>query len=172
MYSLAILKNFEISNDLNEELHQLQWNDKLAVISSFAEVQNDPIISSLVYCFKNSIHEYSFKIFMRDNFPLINELNRFIHHAFDCGLIPKWTKTFQYFTEKSNKSQYYPVSMTLLMVLSIICCGILLFASFVWILETIVHKKNCTQNSSPFWHFIEMMIDPYRHFLNYDLSFY
>lgn len=160
---------------MSEHLHQLEWNNKIAVAVSLAEVQNDRRLSNLVYCFNDPIYEYSLKMFMRNDFPYINELNQFIQQAMDSGLILKWLKGYQFGSsiKRSEKTLYeYMHNHEALMLLIVFCCLLLSLAFFMWIIEKIVHKKVCTQNSALIWKYIEMMIDPYRHYWNHDLSHY
>lgn len=44
-----------------------------------------------------------------------------------------------------------------------------LLTLLIWIIERIVHKNVRAHNSTGFWRYIEMAIDPYRYFLNFDI---
>lgn len=168
------LKFFEQPNDLNNYLHQLKWNNNLAVASYFTEVQNDQIISNFAYCFKDPIFKFSLKMFMQNDFILINELNRFIQQAMETELFFKWLKEYQpnVLNNKVEKFQHFKVNVQMFTILFLICGGMLLLAFCIWIIEKIVHKNVRTPNSSTIWRFIEMIIDPDRHFWQYDLSYY
>lgn len=158
---------------------QLEWNDKLAVAVSYELSLSflriggnrcDP--KTKIYCFDaaNSIYDYGLKILMRKDFPLINELNQFILYASESGLINKWLMGNRSLTEKKPLFEYVSFKAESLIVALMIFIGMILLALIVIIVETIVHKKIQGQNFIPFWHYVEIMIDPYRHFLLEDLS--
>lgn len=111
---------------------------------------------------------------MPNNFPLINELNQFIEQAKDSGLITKWLKgnRFEPFLEKPPEFQFIEINWVAIITLFSICLSILSLASVVLIIEIIVDKKVRAKNSARYWRYIEMSIDPYRHFLNNDLAYH
>lgn len=164
-----------MARDLTEYLNQLNWNNKLAVATSLERVQNDRLILKWVHCFDEStnIQKYPTRIFMRNDFPFQIDLNKFIERVIENGLVVKWAKRniFGCFKEQASQQQYIEYTFESQVVLCQITIGLLLFASLVLIFERIVHKKAQANNTSRFWRYIEMSIDPNRYFLLNDLSF-
>lgn len=85
-----------MTNNTNAYMRQLEWNDTLAVATTIERVQR--IFGSMAYCFDNlqNIYEYSLSILMRKDFPLSNELNKFIQQASSNGLLSMWLKYNQF----------------------------------------------------------------------------
>lgn len=151
----------------------LKINPRLAVAISREHVQNIPLdLLSNVYCFENSeiIYDYATKFLVDKNFRFINELNGFIRMASAGGLIEKWRLNAkngrnQNFFKRGRKT-YRQFNISSL-------CGFLLLgylipimvATFVFIIEKIVHKRTNVPKPSRFWRFVKILIDPERHFL-------
>lgn len=170
------MEKFEITNDQNYNLRQLEWNSKLAVATSLERVRKMQLKSELkLYCFNNpnNIYEYSLKILMKKDFALVNELNRFIRYASDGGLIVKWLKgnTFISDSEKSSKFGFSEAHLNSLLFNGIIFCGVSTLSMIVFIAEMLVYKNVQKNVSSTFWRYCQMFIDPYRYFLLKDLWF-
>lgn len=87
IYPSELLQKYEVSDNLIENLRQLDFNEYLAVAASLGEVQYHNNLSNSVYCFDgmNNIYDSYLKFIVRDNFSLINKLNRFIQHAIETG---------------------------------------------------------------------------------------
>lgn len=166
-----MLQNFKITENITESFHHLEINGHLAVAASLEEFKNDRSFINSVYCFDDfhKIHESFLNILMRLDFPLVNELNLFIQQAADGGLLFKWLKSKVYI-EKSSEFQYIQIDIQTESIVLIIWAGMATFSFLMWIIEKIVYKKVRAPNSSRFWRYIEMAIDPYRHFLNGDFS--
>lgn len=179
VYHSKSLHRFELVQRPEEYFKQLDWDDKLAVAVSHQlsfspiHIGNDRFDpKKMIYCFdsENSIHEYAMKILMSKTFPFINELNRFILSASESGLITKWLMKYRSLTVKESSSEFAIFKAESLIVQVFISLGMLLFAFVVVILEGIVHEKARAENEIRFWYYLEIIIDPYRHFLLQDLS--
>lgn len=173
------MNRFELVENPEHYLKQLDWDDELAVavchqitLSPIKIGNNRFDPKKMIYCFdpENSIHEYSIKILMQRNFSLINQLNEFILFASESGLITKWLVDYRSLTVKESSAKFAIFKAEALIVQLCISFGMLVMAFIVVILEKIVHKMVQAENGIPFWYYLEILIDPYRHFLLQDLS--
>lgn len=169
------MARFTVSENLTEYLHQLNWNNKLAVATSFDRIRNDRVFSKSVYCFdeSNNIQTYPLKMFMQKDFPFQRELNKFIKNIEENGLSVKWRKghIFGSFAEKPPKFSSYFVSFEVISVLVFICIILLFSAVLILFFEFLIYKKVRTPGTARLWRFIEMAIDPYRYFLLNDFIY-
>lgn len=178
MYSLAALNKFIIINDIDVYLERLDWNYKLAVVSSIERAQYFTTKRHFdLYSFNhpNQVYGYTLKFLMRPHFPLANELNRlFIGQASESGLINNWLNNYrsQFKTKYQSEIMYLKLENATLML--VIAAFLWLSSLSVCLLERIVFRKVRTVGSRRFWRYIEMIIDPDRHFLekkyNWSLS--
>lgn len=173
MNSLREFKILDEFHHLNESLHRLDWNNKLAVATSSERVQNDRLISKFVHCFDepNHIRRLSLKIFMRKDFPLRNELNRFIERVTEGGLIEKWENIRGAPVEKPPTFSYTEITLKVFLNIAYFSTGMVLIAVFTLLCERFVHKKARAPGAPRRWRYIEMMIDPFRYLLLNDLSY-
>lgn len=162
----------QITDDSNDFLQQLEWNNQLAVATSYESFQNDRYLSKIVYCFdkNNNILEYSLNILMRKDFELHDELNRFIQRMIECGLIQKWLKRGRNM-EIEPSFQYINMAFKHFEFVLTLCTYMLISALCALLIETIVYKRVRAENASPFWHIIHMIINPNRYFLLEDLTY-
>lgn len=153
----------------------MDWDNKLAVATSFEQIRNDRQLSKSVYCFDeaNNIQIYPLMFHMRRDFPLQSELNKFIKYMTENGLTNKWDKKniFGSILEKTPKYQYIEITLQIHLVTECILISLLLSTLLVLLIELFVYKKARAQNANRFWRYIEMMIDPYRYFLLNDLTY-
>lgn len=163
-----MLERFKICNNLDACLNQLDQNSKLAIAISYEHSQNSLSISSQssYHCFSKSeiIYEYALKFLVRKNFPHLRELNEFIQRASASGLIEKWRLKNQYRNNHPNDMFGYLTFEHFLGIVILGCFLWILFIIFLFI-ERFVYTKNRTTNPLRFWVFIEMVIDPHRHFM-------
>lgn len=154
-------------NDSSECLHELEWNNKLAVaISRELSISSKEVGSDSVYCFDfpNNIYENSINMLLHKNFPHSDDLNRFIRFARESGLILKWLNQYRSYN-RQFQSTYTALRLeTIIILLALIGCMIFL-ATGTLIFERIVNRKVQTPNSKRFWQYSQVIIDPYRHFL-------
>lgn len=110
---------------------------------------------------------------MSKEFALQTELHQFITNLIEGGFIVKWEKRnlFGSFVEKPPAFQYITVTIELISVLLIICINLIAGSILMLIAEFIIYKRVRTHGAARIWRFIEMMIDPYRHFLLNDLTY-
>lgn len=121
-----------------------------------------------IYCFENSeiIYEYAPKLLVRNGFPFLKELNKFLEMISECGVINKWLSDNYFRTSKKKVNKvYYRFTMSNVYGLLLIGALDIFFTVIVFIFEKIVHKKTREPNTSRFWKMIEMLIDPDRYFL-------
>lgn len=161
-----------MTNDTNAYMRQLEWNDTLAVATTIERVQR--IFGSMAYCFDNlqNIYEYSLSILMRKDFPLSNELNKFIQQTSSNGLLSMWLKQNQFESPiEIKKKGFQQVSADTIFYLLIFhfsfSLGLLLLVNA----ERFIYKKVRTENSTQIWRYLEMGIDPHRYFFLRDLSY-
>lgn len=160
-------------NRPDEYLSQLKWNDKLAVAVSFELSRSYAPMGNVefnvqrdIYCFdhRNNIYGYPLKILIQMDFPFLNELNRFTQRVIESGLIEKWLSQYRLHGKEKFQMSYTIVQTEYFYVLFFIFTLMSIVAILTFIFERIVHQKVRTPNSSSHWRFIEMCIDPYRHF--------
>lgn len=180
MYTSKSLSNFELVDQPNDHLFQLERNDRLAIAIS-KELSLSPIRKGnnrmdpklKIYCFgnSNSLHEYELTLLLRKNFPYLNEMNKFLKYASGVGLIEKWLKNYRSIAEKPPSYDYEMFKAeSLYIAFTVFLC--MMFASFiVVIMEKFVHKTVRTGNGGRFWRYIEIIIDPYRYLLLNDLAY-
>lgn len=180
MYPSKSLSNFEFIDQPNDNLHQLEWNDKLAIAVSnelsLSPIQNgknqmDPKLK--IYCFGNlnGLHQNDLTLLMRKDFPFMEKLNEFVRHASDVGLVAKWLKSYRSIAEKPSCYNYEIFKAQNLYVVFEIGLCIFLIAFIVVIIERFVHKSVRSGNCRRFWRYIEMTIDPYRYLLLNELAY-
>ena len=168
MYPKTALNKFIITNETDEYLEQLDWNYKLAVASSMERAQYFKSKRHFdVYSFThpNQIHVYALKFLMRPNFPFANELNKFIEHATDGGLINKWRTKYQSHFKPKYQDETFFFKIENYLLIMVIFAHLIFLANFIFVLERIVFKRVQMRRWRRFWRFVEMMIDPDRHFL-------
>lgn len=175
-YSSELLREFITVSNPYEYLEELEWNDKLAVAVSLANVKNEGTITRLnLFCFDSfdHIYEYQLKILASKRFPFMIELNRFIEMVNEAGLTVKWLKGIQFESiyEKKPLFEYIEVKAEVIACFLVIMAAAYLFASFIIILEKIAFNENRMEHVKPLWKFIELMISPYRWFyVKFDCS--
>lgn len=87
------LRNFEVTEQPEQYLSDLQWNDKLAVAISrdhyLSRSENGLNYQNIAYCFDhpNFICGYSLTMLARKDFSFLDELNDFIQRAVEGGLV-------------------------------------------------------------------------------------
>lgn len=165
---MTALHDFAITNASNEYLEQLDWDEKLAVVSSFERAQYFKTKNNFdSYCFThpNIVYEYATKFLCRPHFPFANELNKFIEQATDGGLINRWRTNYQsHFNPKYQDEAFYFKIENYLLIM-VILVHMIFLSYFVFVLERIVFKRVQLRGWRKFWRFVEMIIDPDRHFL-------
>lgn len=147
----------------------LDKNADLAVAVSLEHARNNKLIPmSEIYCFENGeqIWKYPTKILVRNDFPLLNELNAFINQAISNGLMEKWlTKTWSrpdYLQEDDDNGQITIANFSGFFVLWI-CLSIVPTA--VCLIEKTIARFANKSNPSRISLLLEMLIDGERHFL-------
>lgn len=138
----------------------------------FRSISTD--VTKNIYC----IHESGFSsthglnFLVRDDFEFKRELDRFISMANEGGLISKWMADLglEHVTqhEDKNKSE---VTMAHIISLLIVCGSCIFLTLLVFLVEILIYKQKSKSNAGKFWSFAELVIDPERHFLNYDLRY-
>ena len=172
------MDKFEVTDHPHQFFNELRWNDKLAIaISRELSLSRNQTQTShfdsvdSAHCFDhpNIIYSHSLSILTRKNFPLINELNQFIERATETGLFDKWVKRYRSFRGEQLQIQY-TIGLTNFIIVMTIYSGMVSLAFIIIVIERFVYGKVRSLNSNPFWRYIEMAIDPYRHFLLEDLD--
>lgn len=176
----VLFSEFELVKQPIDYIRQLEWNDRMAVAASHklsslsSKSGNDHFDPSMmIYCFKypEHIHSYWVKMLAKQKFPLLNELNRLIQNAIENGLVEKWLKSFK--SLKGKTHQYNEVFGGEAFVVGYaIYSSMLLAAMLILIAERKLYPKVREANAARFWRYIEMYIDPNRHFLMHDLAYH
>lgn len=170
-YSSEVLSRFKICNDYIECLSQLEQNTRMAVAISYEEVRRIRRNSDLQFlCLKRPeiIHSFPMKFLVRKNFTHITELNEFIKAASASGLIEKFRSTRIQSSEQAEKATYGLVTFQHIAGGLLIFLCMLMYQFFIFFTEIVVHNqaRNSNKKYRRFWIFIEMIINPKRHFLN------
>lgn len=165
---MKLLEKFTVCNDLDLCMSQLERNANLAVAVSRKHAHNSHLISiSEIYCFEKfeTIHEYALKFLLRKDFQLLDELNQFIQMASAGGLIEKWRSVSKIRSQAPNVRQFDGI-IRLDTYYGIFIIFFTFYAHVIafMVFEKVISKKAREPNPSCFLLFIEMVIDPYRHF--------
>lgn len=163
-----------MTNDTNAYMRQLKWENKLAVATTIERVQSS--FESIAYCFGHleSFYEYPVSILMRKDFPLANELNKFIQQANSNGFLSKWLEGNQFVMPidiETDEKESEQVNVDTIFYLVIFHFTFSIGLVLLLAVERFIYKKVRSGNSSRFWRALEIGIDPYRHFLLRDLSY-
>lgn len=169
---MKLHNQFKIVKKPIDYLHQLEWNNKLAVgvsreliLSHAGERRNR---QDDIYCFEHSniIFEHPLSLLTPIDFHLLNELNSFIERANENGLIINWLN--QYGTFRDRRHTFHTENFVYVAedakYILYLCFCILCVAFIILIIENIVYKMVNGLHPQPFWRFIEMCIDPNRYF--------
>lgn len=113
----------------------------------------------------NQIRTYAPKFLMRPLFSFANELDKFIEQASNGGLINKWLKRYRLVFKGKDSDEYMYIKFENLELILGISVIILLFALFVLMIEKFIFRKVRMVGSNRFWRYVEILIDPDRHFL-------
>lgn len=172
IYPRESITKFKVFEHPSDYFVELEWNNKLAVAALYEESRSKTKQSPIefkkdIYCFgqENIIYEYSLRMLARKDFPLLNDLNIFIRRVSECGLIDKWLKSYRSLEEdKNNRLSYSAYKLENLYFLLVICITLKMLALMTFILEKTTFRKIQTPHARPFWRYVEIIIDPYRHF--------
>lgn len=168
MYPKAALDKFTVTNVTSENFNRLDWNDKLAVASSFERAQylrSKSYFDLYFFDHPNQIHTHASKFLMRPRFSFVNELDKFIEQASNGGLINKWLKRYRLVSKGNDPDEYRYLKFENLAFHFGNSIIVWLFALFVLMIERIVFRKVRMVGSNRFWRYVEILIDPDRHFL-------
>lgn len=170
-----MLQKFQISTSPIDNLHQLQWNNKLAIAISRNYFNDKQFMSiSYMHCIRNdNVYEYPLTVLASKSFPFMNELNRFIQRSVDTGLIVKWVEGIHYCTSTPKKPLYEYTEVTFDSLSGSLLLWIFMLATtlLAFITEIIAWRKVQAQNPARIWHYIEMMVNPIRYFLLKDRDY-
>lgn len=168
-YPLEMLQNFKECDILDQCLYEVEQNSKMALgMSQALGLYSRSISSCQLYCFENSeiIYEYALKFLMRNDFPYVNELNQFIGIASAAGLIGKWHSHIQMkIQQPRHKSSYSHIKLESFYGVYVTWMGTQLAVILLFVVEKFVYTKATSSNPRKIWIFLEMVIEPGRHFL-------
>lgn len=168
---------FDLCETFDNCLHQFEMNEQLAMAIS-NEYYESVIMhqNEEIYCLTET--ELSFRrgsIFLLRNTSslLLRQLNQFIVQANEAGLIVKWLRSLYHSKNVKKHRNAFMAELTWdqLVALPIIIGILLIFAGFIFVAEIIIHSKNLRSDANIFWRFAGLLIDPDRHFIQYDLRF-
>lgn len=169
-YPMEMLRNYELCNDIDDCLDQLNWRDDMAVAVPYERIQSSKLLSgSHIFCFNknDAIYRYDLKFLIRKDFPFFNELNEFIEVSSQAGLINKWLKMNEKQPKYIDKKNINGKATGSWFVVT----GMMLVATLTFFAERLIYKKLERPNPSTVWIIGELAIDPERHFLLNDLNY-
>lgn len=103
---------------------------------------------------------------VRKNFLNLSQLNTFIQMAYTGGLIGKWKSINDAQIHRIRPGiEYNHLTFDHFRGMCFIWVSLILTAFLVFFFEKYIHKKKRQSNSTRYWKFIEMSIDPYRYFM-------
>lgn len=178
IYSATQIQNFKLCQSLDLCFETLQSNVQQAIALSHEQVESFQRESaSKMFCFGRTdvvAYEYAPRFIVQKSFPYLKKFNAFISAARNSGWISKWLKENQrkkFFNIKSPPKDFVSKLADwfgILVMYFIIVPGVL----FVFIAERIIHNRvQKYKKPIKFWAIAELLIDPYRHFLNNDLRY-
>lgn len=171
----ALTKRFQLCNSTDLCLNQFKWNKKLTIAVPKRYFQSQSIAkSNEIHCIAHEelSHGYELSFFYQKNFKFIKELNEFIHLATEGGLITKWLNCMNTRISLTHGNDaVHQVTMEQVLGLIVICLSMLSLATCLFFFEKIVQERAQALNASRGWIFAQMIIDPNRYFLNYDLRY-
>lgn len=159
---------FHISEDINECIGQLLYDDKLAVGGSRQNILNSPSYSpSNVFCFNKleNIASYPIALYMQKDFYLKKQVDNIIRKIFDAGLVEKW---LQDSCIEKYESRYYPpdqLSVAYIGAALVFFLGVgSLFSISTFIAEKLVSWKMKQPARHKIWIYLEQFFDGKRHY--------
>lgn len=162
------LGKFELNDNPFHNLNYLMSNERSAVAISSEYVQSSMLMkTSSVYCLPPSaaIYGYHLKFLVRENFELLNKLNKFILTVGQSGLISKWKNDVRARYIHYDLIEDTQITYENLILLHIIWCVMITMAIVAFITEKIVHRQRIKSNPKMFWIYAEMLIDSKRYYL-------
>lgn len=175
---LTLNGRFSLCKSAEICLDQLHAYQDMAVAISYEYFRSiSKEFKTDIYCISVSgfSTRHSLNFLLGNNFKFKAELNRFIQMANEGGLIFKWISNFS--SEHGTKYEHtihgakYEISMKHLMISLSLPCLFLLLSLLVFPAEIVIHKLKTRAEFRKFFAFAELIIDPERHFLNYDLRY-
>lgn len=166
---MEMIGNFEVCENLDICLSQLDQNSKLAVAISREYVRRIPsYLASQIYCFdkSESLHSYALTFLIRNGFNYTQQLNTFIRRASMGGFVERWRSNSNIQTRYEREEKVYN-QFELNHFFGSQIFGILIVAMAVsaLFLERLIHTKARESSSSQFWSTVEKLIDSERRFM-------
>lgn len=172
-----LYRHFDLCETIDECLHQFETSKRLTIAIS-NECYKNVIMhqNEEIYCLTET--ELSFKrgsiFLLRNNSSLIlHQLNAFVDQSNEAGLIVKWLRSlYSLKNVKKHRTAFMAeITWDQFVGFHIVISAALIFGSFVFWAEIIIHSKNSRSDANVFWKFAGLLIDPDRHFIHYDLRF-
>lgn len=170
--------SFGLCGSPEECFNYLYSDQNIAVASSteyFQSVSKD-ITANIYSVLEDGFSsKHGLNFLLQKDFNLKAELDRFISMANEGGLISKWMADLSLdYIKQHDTINNGVVSITHVISLAIVYIPLMILSLLVFLTEIIIHfhlKTNPKSNARQFWTIAETLIDPERHFLNYDLRF-
>lgn len=168
-YPSDMVGSFEICENMDNCLNQLNFNSKLAVAVSYEYVRRNRLFpTSNVYCFEKYeiIHSFAWKFLVSKNFSHLNQFNRFLQAASMNGLVKKWQSDNR--NQPKNKQpdkMLGDLTLAHLHGTQIIWFFLKAAALTIFFLERFIYKKAIDRNSLRFWKVAEKIICPDGHLM-------
>lgn len=165
-FSVDQMRSFEICEKINECLHRLEFDEKLAVASSRLHVKTIPFQQN-IFCFSQlqNIQNNFISFMIRSDFPHRNQFDQIIKRIVASGLISKWKNDLEIYRELHISREVRTMNITDLQIMFEMFC-IATVASFVIVLlEMFINYKVKSKNSMNFWKLLDKIICGKRCFL-------
>lgn len=169
------MNNYQICKSDVECLENLKYNDKLAIaVSRQYALHNAHVSDTEIFCFDKSENIFNFfvSMHMKQNLDLHEKINGFIQRVLAVGLMKKWITDTQrrvrnnYDRERSTSPESaVPLSLehwSLGFVLYILFMSLSFIAFYM---EMLVYKNVCSNKSSKFWKWADLVMTGKRTFL-------
>lgn len=173
-----MLEQFIICPNMDACLDELVHDEQLAVAISRAHIRSRvEYLQSKIFCFstEQNLYEYPIGIFLTKLQPdLLRQINTFIRHSMEGGLITKWfsesvalKKKLRNIENVLHVSRIKRNQLTfqhIFVGLACYVCGSSV-AFVCFLLEKFVYQKHCSTKDSKTWKFLHKLLDGKRHYL-------
>lgn len=153
---------FEICSDIDECLHRLEFDDKLAVAVSRLHIQAMPLHKN-IFCFgpSQNIHNYLNAFMIRSEYSNRHAFDNMMKMVKDSGLISKFQKDLRLHHRKYRSRQITEVHSININEFNFAFLFALFFINLsitTFMFEFIIYYKVQSPNSSRIWVFLDKFI--------------
>lgn len=160
MFSQKQLGTIEDCTDIDECLHRLEFENKLAVATSRLHVQALPLYKN-IFCLAHSqnIHNYFTKFMIRSDFEMRISFNNMLQLVVDSGFVSKFQKDTQIHHRTSTDiADVHSMNLTDFRFVFIFSMAFFILIVPVTILEFVIYYKAHSVYATSFWKFLDKLI--------------